>query len=87
MTVQDALVMLFFGIGALLLLACWLDDRRHRRRMERDRAAWAAMFTTGDRLPTAPEVERIDHTTEAMRIACFDQSLRTRDGRVADYTP
>ena len=88
MTIQDALVTLFFGIGALLWIAIWIDERRHRRRMDRDRAAWAAMFTQSDRLPTAPEDTLApDRTPEDARQAYFDQSARTCGGTVADYIP
>ena len=88
MTVQNALVMLFSGIGALLWIAIWLDEHRHRRRMERDRAAWAAMFTQSDRLPTAPEdTLTTDNTPEDVRQAYIDQSARTCGGKVADYIP
>lgn len=34
---------------------------------------------------TAPIVERLDHTTEADRLATFDQSARTTGGKVAPF--
>ena len=36
---------------------------------------------------TAPIVERLDHTTEADRLATFDQSARTVGGKVAPFVP
>lgn len=36
---------------------------------------------------TAPIVERLDHTTEADRLATFDQSARTTGGKVAPFQP
>jgi len=34
---------------------------------------------------TAPIVERLDHTTEADRLATFDQSARTTGGKAAPF--
>lgn len=36
---------------------------------------------------TAPLVDRRDHTTEADRLATFDQSARTTGGKVAPFNP
>lgn len=42
---------------------------------------------TPPRTITAPIVERLDHTTEADRLATFDQSARTTGGVVAPFRP
>ena len=87
MTIQDALVIGCGVLAVVLWIAIWVGERADRYRMSRERAAWAAMLSTGDRLPTAPERVHIDHTTEADRRAYIEQSARTVGGIVPEYRP